>query len=96
MAKTIKWFNLREFIDYLHEKNPRLCDEMLDFVSSAVAEEQGKFLDPEEGDWITNISPSDYAKDMGIDLKSSSSRRAPGSMGVNMTDIDPHPDITEG
>jgi len=49
--KNKVWFTLREFMDYLWEKNETLYMETLDEVSRAVAQERGLFLDDEEGDW---------------------------------------------
>ena len=71
--KTQAWMNLREFMDYLHDKNYRMYCDVLDYVSASIADERGLYLDPEEGDWD------------GDDK---------GRMAVNLTDTDPHPDIT--
>ena len=74
-SKTQVWFTLREFMNYLREKNERLYEEALDCVSDAVAEDHCQWLDPEEGNWATEEGET-------------------GRMGVNLTNVDPHPDIT--
>ena len=68
------WFNLREFMNYLHDTNPSLYEEALDCVSAAIAAQHNQWLDPNRGDWDTDGET--------------------GRMGVNLTTIDPNPDIT--
>lgn len=65
-------------MNYLRAQNEYLYEEALDCVSAAVAEDHRQWLDPEEGNWDTEETEEGET----------------GRMGVNLTNVDPHPDIT--